>query len=82
MRLSVIGAYLFLVVVLLTLALLDGPPQVTGKIYRATLVWLLEQLATMQSGFGDESVVILTAELLAAAGQGATDNTDGLELAS
>ena len=76
------GAYLFLVVVLLALGLLDGPPQVTGKVYSTTLIWLLEQLAAVQSGLGDKSVVILAAELLTAARQRAANDTDGLELTS
>ena len=38
---------LFLVVVLLSLGLLDGPPQVTGEVYSTTLIWLLEQLAAV-----------------------------------
>ena len=77
-----IGAYLFLVVVLLALGLLDSPPQVAGEVYSTTLVWLLQQLAAVQSGLGDKSVVILAAELLTTAGQRATDDTNGLELAS
>ena len=76
------GAYLFLVVVLLTFGLLDGPPQVTGEVYSTTLIWLLQQLAAMQSSLGDEGIVILAAELLTAARQRATNNADGLELAS
>ena len=54
----------------------------TGEIYGTTLVRLLEQLAAVQSGLGDESVVVLTAELLTAAGQRAADDANGLELAS
>jgi hypothetical protein len=76
------GAYLFLVVVLLTFGLLDGPPQVTSEVHSTTLVWLLEQLASVQSRLGDEGIVILAAELLTAARQRATNNADGLELAS
>ena len=62
-----IGAYLFLVVVLLSLGLLDGPPQVTGEVYSTTLIWLLEQLAAVQRSLGDKSIVVLTAKLLTAA---------------
>jgi hypothetical protein len=76
------GAYLFLVVVLLTLGLLDGPPQVTGEIYGTTLVWLLQQLAAVKSSLCDEGIVILAAELLTAARQRAANDTDGLELTS
>ena len=61
-----VGAYFFLVVVL-ALGLLDCPPQVTGEVYSTTLIGLLQQLAAVQSGLGDEGVVVLTAELLTTA---------------
>jgi hypothetical protein len=54
----------------------------TSKVYRATLIWFLEQLAAVEGGLCDEGIVVLTAELLAATRQRATDNTDGLELTS
>lgn len=72
----------YLLLIVLPLRLLDSPPQMAGQVHCATLVGLLEELAAVQSGLRDEGVVVFSAELLAATRKSATDNTDGLELAS
>lgn len=51
----------------------------TRSANRTTLIGLLEQLATVQRGFGDERVVVLLAEGPRAV-QRASDAADGLEL--
>lgn len=58
---------------------LGGPPEMAGQVDGAALVGLLEQLAAVQSALGDESVVVVAAEV-AAGVQTAGDDAHSLEL--
>jgi hypothetical protein len=54
---------------------------VAGKIYRPALIRLFQQLAAMQSGLGDQSVVVFSSETSRAVKR-ACNNTHRLELRS
>lgn len=66
-------------IVLAAMRVLDHPPEMARQVHRAALVGLLEELATVQSGLGDQCVVVFLGEP-ARAMQGSRDDADGLEL--
>jgi len=49
-------------IILSTLGVLNYPPEVACEIHCATLIRLLEELASMQCSLGNERVVILFGE--------------------
>lgn len=66
-------------IVVSALRVLDYPPEVTCKVDCATLIGLLEKLASMQSSLGDQCVVVLFGEATGTM-QGTCNDADSLEL--